>query len=74
MQAVFEGVVHGELNAPLRDEVKKVDELGATKSLCKELRRFIPESTKSFVLLDDEDRIKWSFSKNGRQKDQPQGH
>ena len=47
MQAVFEGVVHGERNVPLRDEVKKeIDELGAQKSLLqKELRRFIPEST-----------------------------
>ena len=63
MQAVFEGVVHGERNVPLRDEVKKeIDELGAQKSLLqKELRRFIPESTKSFVLLDDGDSDQVEF-------------
>ncbi|HAE11732.1 MAG TPA: hypothetical protein DCG39_08815, partial [Opitutae bacterium] len=63
MQAVFEGVVHGERNVPLRDEVKKeIDELGAQKSLLqKELRRFIPESTKSFVLLDDENSDQVEF-------------
>ncbi|MDC0157373.1 DUF1549 domain-containing protein, partial [Verrucomicrobia bacterium] len=63
MQAVFEGVVHGERNVPLRDEVKKeIDELGAEKNLLqKELSRFIPESTTSFVLLDDENSDQVEF-------------
>ena len=57
MQAVFEGVVHGEFNVPLRDGVKKeIEKLAAEKSILqKELRRFIPESTSSIILLDDED-------------------
>ena len=63
MQAVFEGVVHGERNVPLRNEDKKeIDELGAEKSLLqKELRRFIPESTVSYVLLDDENSDQVEF-------------
>ena len=63
MQGVFEGVVHGERNVPLRDEVKKeIDELGAEKSILqKELSRFIPESTTSFVLLDDENSDQVEF-------------
>ncbi|MBT5908943.1 MAG: DUF1549 domain-containing protein, partial [Opitutae bacterium] len=63
MQAVFEGVVHGERNVPLRDEVKKeIDELGAERSILqKELLHFIPESTTSFVLLDDENSDQVEF-------------
>ena len=63
MQAVFEGVVHGERNIPLRDGVKKeIEKLTAEKSLLqKELRRFIPESTASFVLLDDENSDQVEF-------------
>ena len=53
MQAVFEGVVHGERNAPLRDGVKKeIEELAAQRAFCeKNSRRFIPESTSSIILL-----------------------
>ncbi len=77
MQAVFEGVVHGERNIPLRDEDKKeIEKLGAEKSLLqKELRRFIPESTSSIILLDDEELGSSGVSpKNGRQGDQPEGY
>ena len=60
---MFEGVVHGELNVPLRDGVKKeIEELAAQKSLLqKELRRFVPESTSSIILLDDEDSDQVEF-------------
>ena len=63
MQAVFEGVVHGERNVPIKEEAKKkIDELGAEKSrLLKELRRFVPRSTSSFVLLDEDDSNQVEF-------------
>lgn len=63
MQAVFEGVVHGERSVPIKDEAKKkIDELGAEKSrLLKELRSFVPRSTSSFVILDEEDSAQVEF-------------
>ena len=63
MQAVFEGVVHGERTVPIKDEAKKkMEELGVEKSrLLKELRRFVPRSTSSFVLLDEENSAQVEF-------------
>ena len=68
MQAVFEGVVHGERKDPLRDGVKKeIQKLAAEKSILqKELRRFIPESTTSIILLDDEDSDQVEFLQKKR--------
>ena len=50
-------------NAPLRDGVKKeIQKLAAEKSILqKELRRFVPESTTSIILLDDEDSDQVEF-------------
>ena len=61
---------------PLRDGVKKeIQKLAAEKSILqKELRRFVPESTTSIILLDDEDSDQVEFLQNGRQGDQPEGY
>ena len=57
MQAVLEGVRHGERSIPLSTEVqRKIKHLTEEKAqLRKELRRFIQNPSSQFLLIDEED-------------------
>jgi hypothetical protein len=63
MQAVFEGVVHGERSIPLPSGIKQeLKELTAQKAtLRSELSRFLPKSKSKFVLIDDENKDQVEF-------------
>ena len=63
MQAIFEGVVHGERSIPLPSGIKQeLKELAAQKAtLRSELTRFLPKSKSKFVLIDDENKDQVEF-------------
>ena len=63
MQAVFEGVRHGERNVTLSPRTsKELEELGARKKKLRgELSRFLPKSKSKFVLIDDENKDQVEF-------------
>ena len=63
MQAVFEGVLHGERNVPLPSGIKQeLKELTAQKAILRsELTRFLPKSKSKFVLIDDENKDQVEF-------------
>ena len=63
MQAIFEGVVHGERSVPLPSGIKQeLKELTAQKAtLRSELSRFLPKSKSKFVLIDDENKDQVEF-------------
>ena len=63
MQAVLEGVRHGERSIPLSTEVqRKIKHLTEEKAqLKKELRRFIQNPSSQFLLIDEEDEGRVEF-------------